>query len=225
MAALKAGPWAQLVGFLAVVAAAVGVGTYLLMPERELPVYQPGDVNPAVVDPAVAHVQNHRILPFSLLNQLGDTVELADVDGQILVSAFFFTRCPTICPVMTSQMQRVAAQYADEPRLRLLSHSVTPEADSVPVLAAYAARYGADPNRWWFLTGPKRDIYTLARRSYFACLSEGDGGLQDFVHTENLVLVDARGRLRGFYDGTSQVEVDQLIADIELLLDALPSAP
>ncbi len=221
MAAVKRGlgPWAPLAGFVAVVAVAVGVGTWMLTPERELPVFQPGDLNPAVVDAAVAHVEDHRVLPFKLINQVGDTVTEADVDGQIRVAAFFFTRCPTICPVMTSQMQRVAARFADEPRVRLLSHSVTPEADSVAVLAAYADRYGADPERWWFLTGPKPHIYALARRSYFACLDEGDGGLQDFVHTENLVLVDARGRLRGFYDGTDAAEVDHLMTDMALLLD------
>jgi len=222
MAAVRRGlgPWAPLAGFVAVVAVAVGVGTWMLTPERELPIYQPKDVNPAVVDPAVAHKEDHRVLPFTLINQVGDTVTEADVVGQIRVAAFFFTRCPTICPVMTSQMQRVATRFAGESRLRLLSHSVTPEADSVPVLAAYAARYGADPDRWWFLTGPKPHIYALARRSYFACLDEGDGGLQDFVHTENLVLVDARGRLRGFYDGTDAAAVDQLMLDVELLLDA-----
>ena len=221
MAAVKGGlgPWAPLAGFVTVVAVAVGFGTWMLTPKRTLPVFQPGDLNPAVVDAAVAHEEDHRALPFRLINQRGDTVTEADVAGQIRVAAFFFTRCPTICPVMTSQMQRVATRYADEPRVRLLSHSVTPEADSVPVLAAYAKRYGADPDRWWFLTGPKPHIYALARRSYFACLEEGDGGLQDFVHTENLVLVDARGRLRGFYDGTDAAEVDQLMADLDLLLD------
>ena len=100
----------------------------------------------------------------------------------------------------------------------ILSHSVTPEMDSIPVLADYAALHRADPERWHFLTGDRKQIYALARRSYFACLDEGDGGPQDFVHTENFVLVDAQRRIRGFYDGTNPTDVDRLIGDIGKLL-------
>lgn len=214
--------YAPLIGVLVVFIAAVTWGAFELMPARELPVLQPRDLNPALVDASVRHAERHRILPFELVNQLGDTVTEADIAGQILVADFFFTRCPTICPVMTQQLTRVQAAYASEPLLRILSHSVTPAADSVSVLAAYATRYNADPSRWWFLTGDKAHIYDLSRRSYFACLEDGDGGLQDFVHTENVALIDSLGRIRGMYDGTSTSEVDQLIADIALLLDATP---
>ena len=101
--------------------------------------------------------------------------------------------------------------------VRILSHSVTPFADSVSVLNAYAEKYAAEASKWWFLTGEKTEVYRLARKSYFSCLDEGDGGYQDFVHTENVVLVDAEGRLRGFYDGTLKEEISQLYRDIQRL--------
>ena len=135
-----------------------------------------------------------------------------------IVADFFFTTCATICPKMTTQMERVQEAYKTDDRIVLLSHSVTPEMDSIPVLADYAALHNADPARWHFLTGDRKQIYSLARRSYFACQDEGDGGPDDFVHTENFVLVDPQRRIRGFYDGTNAGEVDQLISDIGKLL-------
>ena len=118
-------------------------------------------------------------------------------------------------------MKKVQDVLYAEDGVRLLSHSVTPVADSVAVLAAYGEANGVDPSRWWLLTGEKPEVYRLARRSYFAALDEGDGGLQDFVHTENVVLVDTLGRLRGFYDGTDLGEVNQLVQDVQFLLGAL----
>lgn len=210
---------AALLAYLAIAAVAIGIGTWMLTPERELPVYQPSQLNPALVDPAVLGHEDHRILPFNLVNQLGDTVTEADVAGQVLVVDFFFTRCATICPMLTSNMKRVQDRYLLDDRVRLLSHSVTPVADSVAVLEEYAVEQGADGRRWWLLTGRKSDIYRLARQSYFAALDEGDGGFQDFVHTENIVLVDTLGRLRGFYDGTDIDEVNALVKDLDFLLN------
>lgn len=210
---------AALLAYLTIAAVAIGIGTWMLTPERELPVYQPSQLNPALVDPAVLGHEDHRILPFNLVNQLGDTVTEADVAGQVLVVDFFFTRCATICPMLTSNMKRVQDRYLLDDRVRLLSHSVTPVADSVAVLEEYAVEQGADGRRWWLLTGRKSDIYRLARQSYFAALDEGDGGFQDFVHTENIVLVDTLGRLRGFYDGTDIDEVNALVKDLDFLLN------
>lgn len=209
--------WA-LIAYLAIAAVAIVIGAVLLTPEKDLPVYQPSDLNPALVDPAVLGHEDHRTLPFFLVNQLGDTVTEKDVAGQVLVVDFFFTRCATICPMLTSNMKKVQDVLHAEQGVRLLSHSVTPVADSVAVLAAYGEANGVDPNRWWLLTGEKPEVYRLARRSYFAALDEGDGGLQDFVHTENVVLVDTLGRLRGFYDGTDLGEVNQLVQDVQFLL-------
>jgi len=115
-------------------------------------------------------------------------------------------------------MKRIQDRLSGDPRVRLLSHSVTPVADSVSVLAAYAAEKGVDADQWWLLTGAKEEVYRLARKSYFAALDEGDGGFQDFVHTENVVLVDTLGRLRGFYDGTDLDEMNALVQDLDFLL-------
>lgn len=192
--------------------------TYIVYFQQEetLPIYQPYDINPALVDTNLMHIDDHRILDFTLVNHLGDTVSLADVEGQILVVDFFFTRCATICPVMTSNLKLLHDGLSDG--VRIVSHSVTPVADSVSVLNAYAEKYSVDASKWWFLTGDKTEIYKLARKSYFSCLDEGDGGYQDFVHTENVVLVDPEGRLRGFYDGTLGVEISQLYQDIQTLI-------
>lgn len=205
--------------FLLIVAAAIGVGYVLLKPSEDLPVYHPNQLDPRLVDPSVkGRAGEHHISDFDLTDQFGWHFTMADVGHRVIVADFFFTTCATICPKMTNQMERVQEAYKDEDRLLLLSHSVTPEMDSVPVLAAYAELHHADPERWRFLTGDRRQIYALARKSYFAAMDEGDGGPDDFVHTENLVLVDPQRRIRGFYDGTSTADVDRLIADIAKLL-------
>ena len=188
---------------------------YFFKVDETLPIYQPFDINPALVDLDLRNEKDHRISDFKLVNHLGDTISKADVEGQILVVDFFFTRCATICPVMSSNLKLLHDGISDG--VRILSHSVTPVVDSVSVLNAYAEKHSADPSKWWFLTGEKDEVYRLARKSYFACLDEGDGGYQDFVHTENVVLVDTEGRLRGFYDGTLNTEISQLYRDIQTL--------
>ena len=187
-------------------------------PEEDLPVYQPSDLNPALVDASAMREEDHRVLDFELINHLGDSVSLEDVAGDILVVDFFFSRCATICPLMTQNIKRVHDRLDPQMPVRILSHSVTPQADSVSVLNRYAEKHGANPALWWFLTGEKTEVYRLARQSYFSCLDEGDGGFQDFVHTENIVLVDAKGRLRGFYDGTDEKAMSQLFNDLTFLL-------
>ena len=211
---------ARIVSFFAIFFTSVAIAYVMYFrPEDDLPIYQPSQLNPALVDPSAMREENHRILDFNLVNHLGDTVTLADVQGQILVVDFFFTRCATICPLMTKNLQRIHDRLGPDAPVQLMSHSVTPVADSVSVLSAYADKHGADPELWWFLTGEKSEIYTLARKSYFSCLDEGDGGFQDFVHTENIVLVDDKGRLRGFYDGTDSKAMSQLFSDLEFLLE------
>ena len=185
--------------------------------EDRLPVYQPIDINPALVDSKLRNTKDHRISDFTLVNHLGDTVTKSDVQGKILVIDFFFTRCATICPVMTGNLKMLHDALPDG--VQILSHSVTPFADSVSVLNAYAEKHTVEASKWWFLTGEKTEVYRLARKSYFSCLDEGDGGYQDFVHTENVVLVDSEGRLRGFYDGTLKEDISQLYRDILRLKD------
>lgn len=210
--------------FLLIFITAVTVGYFILSPPGRLPIYHPSQLDPRLVEADVRRQRGeHRIMDFQLTDQRGLPFTLDSADGRIIVADFFFTTCPTICPKMTDQMARVQEAYRNEDRLMLLSHTVTPEIDSVAVLAAYAAEKGADPARWRFLTGPRQVIYALARRSYFACLDEGDGGMQDFVHTENFVLVDPQHRLRGFYDGTDHKDVDRLIGDIRKLLREKPA--
>jgi protein SCO1/2 len=196
------------------------VSYLMLKPPSTLPIYHPAQLDPRLVDPSLKGATGeHHIKDFNLIDQTGGNFTLADVGYRIIVADFFFTTCATICPKMTVQLERVQQAYKDEERLLLLSHSVTPEMDSVPVLAAYADKHNADPERWRFLTGERAQIYALARKSYFAVLDEGDGGPDDFVHTENFVLVDPQRRLRGFYDGTSTKDVDRLISDIATLLE------
>ena len=209
----------RLIVFLGIFAAGVGIAYRMLKPSNELPVYTPAQLNPLVVDPSLRKsTAEHHILDFNLTDQKGRTVTLADTKGKVILTDFFFTTCGNICPKMSTQLERVQEAYKDEPRFVILSHSVTPEIDSVPALNAHADLHGADPERWRFLTGDRKQIYMLARKSWFAVKDTGDGGPNDFVHTENLILADTLGRLRGFYDGTKPAEVDQAIEDIGKLL-------
>ena len=203
--------------FLFIFLTAVIIGYFILKKDKRLPVYQPGDVNPALVDESVRNNQNHHTLPFTLVNQDGDVITEELVEGKIHVAAFFFTRCVTLCPKISESMSKVQMYFEGKSEPILISHSVTPIMDSVPILSRYADRYNANSDMWHLVTGEKPHIYELARKSYFAVKDEGDGGLQDFIHTENLVLVDREGRLRGFYDGTSSEDVGQMIMDIETL--------
>jgi len=191
---------------------------FLVKPKSKLPVYNPVDVNPRLVDDSVKHIsRNHRIADFNLTNQNGTTVSKRDFEDKIYVADFFFTRCQTICPVMTGNMRELQDHFIDDSDLKFLSHSVTPVMDSVPILRAYADKNKAIDGKWEITTGDKRHIYELARKSYFAVLDEGDGGDQDFIHTEQFILVDKKGRIRGFYDGTEKEEIQRIIEDIALL--------
>lgn len=206
--------------FTAILLGAITAGYFLLKPSDTLPIFHPSQLDKRLVDHSVRNVEGeHRISDFHLIDQFGGNFSMADVGERIIVADFFFTTCATICPKMSVQLERVQEAYKDDPRLLLLSHSVTPEMDSVPVLAAYAELHNADPARWRFLTGDRRQIYALARKSYFAAMDEGDGGPDDFVHTENFVLVDPQRRIRGFYDGTNAQDVDRLIGDVRKLLE------
>jgi len=190
----------------------------LLTPEKKLPVFNPADVNPKLVDESVVHIRsNHKVSDFELINQNGETITEADYEGKIYVADFFFTRCMTICPVMTTNMGKLQEAFLNDDDVLFLSHSVTPDIDSVSVLKAYAIDKGVVDAKWNITTGDKKHIYKLARKSYFAVLEDGDGGLQDFVHTENFILVDKKKQIRGFYDGTNPEDIERLILDIRIL--------
>lgn len=207
-----------LIAMLAFSMIGIGVFYQLLTPQKKLPIYNPVDVNPRLVDASVQHVRkNHTIANFELINQNGEKVTAKTFQNKIYVADFFFTRCGTICPIMTSNMEIVQKEFLNDSEIRLLSHSVTPAMDSVPVLKAYAAAKGVLSDKWHLVTGAKKEIYNLARKSYFAVLDEGDGGDQDFIHTEQFVLIDKKKRIRGYYDGTDLEAVQRLISDIRIL--------
>lgn len=189
-----------------------------LQPVKRLPIYQPNMVNAELVDSTLQHVKKyHRIADFSLINQNGDTITQENYRDKIYVADFFFTTCPTICPIMTANLVEVQTALADDPEVLLLSHSVTPEIDSVAQLKRYSIEKGVNDAKWNLVTGNKRQIYELARKSYLAVQEDGDGGPFDMIHTENFILVDKQRRIRGFYDGTKEEEMDRLLSDIEIL--------
>jgi protein SCO1/2 len=201
----------------------------VLKPNKKLPFYAPNLVNPELVDSTVQHIANkHMIANFRFINQNGKIITQKDYEGKIYVADFFFTTCPTICPKMTTNMVWLQNQIKNYPKVMLLSHSVTPDIDSVPVLKKYALEKGVIDTKWNLVTGDKKDIYYIARKSYLAVKTGKPEELYDMVHTENFVLVDAKRRVRGFYDGTNLDQptndpkiknVAQLLEDIKLLLE------
>lgn len=187
-------------------------------PTPKLPVFQPSEVNPELVDSSIQYVRRyHKIADFSLINQNGDTITQADYDGKIYVADFFFTTCVTICPIMTDHMLKIQEALKNDDEVLLLSHTVTPKIDDVAQLKKYALEKGVNDQKWNLVTGDKKEIYQLARKSYLVTKTTGNGGKYDMIHTENFVLVDKEKRIRGFYDGTDPEAIDQLLKDIEIL--------
>ncbi|SDM16059.1 SCO family protein [Kriegella aquimaris] len=189
-----------------------------LQPKKVLPIYQPSMVNPELVDSNLQFVKKyHTIADFSLTNQNGKTITDADYHNKIYIADFFFTTCPTICPLMTKNMADIQKRIINDDDVLLLSHSVTPEIDSVSQLKKYALEKGVNDSKWNLVTGDKKQIYELARKSYLAVKDDGDGGAYDMIHTENFILVDKEKRIRGFYDGTKSDEIDKLMDDLAVL--------
>ena len=208
--------------FLGVLIAVSAVTIFLfyraLKPTPTLPIYQPAMIDPLLVDESIQYVKKyHAITDFSLLNQNGQTITHNDYDNQIYVADFFFTTCPSICPIMTDNMVYLQGLLDAFPEVKLLSFSVTPEIDSVAVLKEYAIQKGVNDQRWNLLTGDKKAIYDLARKSYLVVQEDGDGGPHDMIHTENFVLVDKQRRIRGYYDGTVREDMDKILSDIRIL--------
>jgi protein SCO1 len=160
----------------------------------------------------------HTVKDFNFIDQDGKTISQKDLDGSVYVTDFFFTTCHSICPVMSTQMERVYLKFKGNPEVKFLSHTVDPEIDTVEQLRSYATKYNADSKQWIFVTGDKTKLYDIARTGYFLDAQEGDGGPDDFIHTQNFALVDKEKRIRGYYNGIDSTEVDQLIKDIDLLL-------
>lgn len=198
----------------------------VLKPKKTLQVYNPSDVNPELVDSTVQYVAlDHTIADFAFTNQNGKIVTQKNYEGKIYVADFFFTTCGSICPKMTNNMVWLQNQIKNNPKVMLLSHSVTPDIDSVSVLKKYALKKGVIDSKWNLVTGNKKDIYYIARKSYLAVKTGKPSEMYDMVHTENFILVDSKRRIRGFYDGTNLdgptepgiKNVKQLLEDITFL--------
>ena len=191
---------------------------------KSLPIINPVDLVEEMVDSSLLRIgYGHTIGDFSFQDQNGNTISQVDVENKIYVVEYFFTTCATICPKMNIQMQRIQKAFKGNQDFKILSFTVNPEVDTVEQMKRYALSHEADDNQWHFLTGNKKDLYQLARTSFFIlkpaeAQNLGDAG-SDFIHTNNFVLIDRKKRIRGYYDGTSQKEVNQLIKDIELLFN------
>ena len=203
-----------------VVFSVIGITVFyqLLSVDERLKIYNPIDVNPRLVDSSVKNLhKNHKIGDFELTNQNGETITHKEYSGKIYIADFFFTRCQTICIAMAYNMSELQEYYKEDSDIMFLSHSVTPIIDSVSVLKEYALRKGVIDGKWNVTTGPKTHIYDLARKNYFAVLDEGNGDENDFIHTEQFVLVDKERRIRGYYDGTEKEDMEKIKKDIEIL--------
>lgn len=167
--------------------------------------------------PVFSSMRNPVDNDYHFQNQDGALKTFNDWNGKTVVVNFIFTTCPNICPKMTNNMKTIAKAFADKPDVQLLSFSVNPDNDTPQKLKEYAAKRGANFGNGQFLTGDKRAIYKLARKEFYLTATDGDGGPQDFIHSDRLVLVDTKHNIRGYYDGTSPKEADQLINDLKKL--------
>jgi protein SCO1 len=209
-----------IVGFFVFSAITLSFFYFALKPKKTLPIYNPADVNPELVDSTVQYISKyHTIADFSFTNQNGKIITQKDYEGKIYVADFFFTTCKSICPKMTTNLVDVQKAFLNNPKVKLLSFSVMPDIDSVSVLKEYAALNGVNDSKWNLVTGDKKAIYTMARKSYLAVKQGKPEEQYDMVHTENLVLVDSKKRVRGFYDGTNKEEIKRLIEDINWLCE------
>ena len=206
------------VGFILIFsAAAVYMFYVILKPVEVLPIYQPAEVNEKLVDSSIIHVAKyHKISNFKLTNQNGKEITQANYKDKIYVADFFFTTCQDICPVMTKNMYQLQEELKNDNEILLLSHTVIPEVDTVEQLKEYAIENKVDDSKWNLVTGDKKQIYELARKSYLA-VEDSNFTEFDMIHTENFMLIDKEKQIRGFYDGTNSEEINRLLKDIEIL--------
>lgn len=184
--------------------------------DEGLPFFNSYEFTPEWINPdSPEYAKIHTIPDFSFTNQNGEIVNQKTVDGKIYVANFIFTSCGSICPKMTDNMKILQDKFIDDPQVLFLSHSVAPEIDKVPILKKYANEKGCVSGKWHLLTGDKEAIYSIAKKQYFAGDSIGYfGKANDFLHTENFILVDEKQRIRGIYNGTVAVEMNRIIEDI-----------
>lgn len=197
-----------LVGFFIVLSAAFMTYFYSVtkVKQRPLPYYGEGE---------------HKVRPFSFINQEGQVVTNKNTEGKIYVAEYFFATCQGICPKMNENLNKVYQQFKGNPDVLFLSHTVDPQEDSSAALKAYGLQFEADPKQWMFLTGDKKALYDQARYSYLINAEDTNTGTtidKDFIHDNHFVLVDQNGRLRGVYDGLLPNEMGRLVGDINILL-------
>ena len=197
--------------------------------KQTLPILSPRDINPELVDSSL-HNRGigtegiyHQISPFNLVDQHGLEVSENVIKNKVVIVDFFFVSCGSICPIMTKNLKRVHDFYKKNNDVLILSHTVWPEMDSVSVLNNYANEHDANYETWRFLTGDKKELYRLARKDYMVVPAINDPNYQhgneaDFIHTENVVLIDKKKRIRGYYDGTDENAMKKLVSDIGKLL-------
>lgn len=183
-------------------------------PIRSLPFYGPKQAL------MLNDTMYHRVGDFKFINQDGKEITSEFTKDKIYVTDYFFTTCKSICPIMSNRLKTVYETFRNEPSVLILSHTVDPETDTPEQLKNYANQHGVNDKRWQFLTGSKPELYALARKSYLLNAEEGNGGEEDFIHTQNFALIDKEKHIRGFYDGTDSLDVERLKADIKLLIQA-----
>jgi len=218
----KSPSWLIPTGIVLVVLGILAIGAYQAFqnpkPARILDTYgnQQIDTVDAAGKPMVV-TNIHTIPDFSFIDQEGKTVDQNTTKGKTYVADFFFTTCKSICPVMSKELMKLGKVLKSDTNVVFISHTVDPETDSISQLRTYALAHQADPKQWHFVTGSKKHLYEMARIGYYVTATEGDGGAEDFVHTQNFVLVDKYRQIRGYYDGTDSLEMGKLLKDIDLL--------
>ena len=206
------------IGFILVFSTAtISLFYTILKPVETLPIYQPAEVNEKLVDSSIVHVSKyHKISNFTLTNQNGEKITQENYNDKIYVADFFFTTCQDICPIMTKNMYKLQQELKNDKEILFLSHTVIPEIDNVERLKEYAVVNNVDDSKWNLVTGDKRQIYELARKSYLA-VEDSEFEKYDMIHTENFMLIDKEKQIRGFYDGTNDKEIEKLLSDIQIL--------
>ncbi|MDD8059225.1 SCO family protein [Shewanella metallivivens] len=186
----------------------------------ELPYYGSAEFTPHWFKPDSPELADfHQVPAFSFMDQQGEIVTQDTVKDKIYVASFFFTRCPGICPRMKSQLSKVQSEFIDDDDIMIVSHSIQPGNDTVEVLQQYAQKNHIDAAKWLLVTGDREQIYSLAKKAYFANEDLGEYvSKEDFLHTENLVLVDKNRHIRGIYNGLNNTSVANLITDIKSLM-------
>ncbi|WP_268035952.1 SCO family protein [Algoriphagus sp. PAP.12] len=184
----------------------------------DLPIFYQNGVDNPFKECNFEDSTQHYIPEFAFTNQEGKTIGRKDMEGKITIVDFFFTSCPSICPVMSKEMERVNDMFRNNPEVQILSISIDPEYDTPEILQEYADEHHATPGKWHFLSGSKLETYELARCGFILPTVDGLGNPDDFIHSDKFTLVDDQGRIRGYYSGTNREDVDLLMLETKVLL-------